>query len=101
MNEVDHFIKEKLHIKFYGRYMDDLYLLHDDPHYLNYCLEEIEKKLREVGLEMNGKKSYISIIHPIGEDGKKKAPFKYLKWNFYLTNTNRIIQVPFKEKIAK
>ena len=101
LNEVDHFIKEKLHIKFYGRYMDDLYLLHNDPHYLNYCLGEIEKKLQEVGLEMNRKKSYVSIIHPIGEDGKKKAPFKYLKWNFYLTNTNKIIQVPFKEKMAK
>lgn len=101
LNEVDHFIKEKLHIKFYGRYMDDLYLLHNDAHYLNYCLSEIEKKLREVGLEMNRKKSYVSMIHPIGDDNKKKAPFKYLKWNFYLTNTNRIIQVPFKEKIAK
>lgn len=101
LNEIDHFIKEKLHIKYYGRYMDDLYLIHNDSKYLSYCLNEIEKKLKEIGLEMNRKKTYISEITPIGKDGKRKAPFKYLKWNFYITETNKIIQIPFVEKIKK
>ena len=101
LNEIDHFIKEKLHIKYYGRYMDDLYLLHDDSKYLNYCLDEIEKKLQEIGLEMNRKKTNITKIEPIHSDNKKKAPFKYLKWDFYLTETNAIIQIPFKKKIVK
>ena len=101
LNEVDHFIKEKLHIKYYGRYMDDLYLLHNDSKYLAHCLDEIEKKLQEIGLEMNRKKTSITKIEPIGSDGKKKAPFKYLKWDFYLTETNAIIQLPFKKKLIK
>jgi hypothetical protein len=42
-NTLDHFIKEKLRIKYYGRYMDDLYLVHGDKTYLQYCLAEIEK----------------------------------------------------------
>jgi len=37
LNEVDHFIKETLHIKYYGRYMDDLYLMHGDSQYLAQC----------------------------------------------------------------
>jgi len=28
-------------------------------------------------------------------------PFKYLKWNFFLTDTNRIIQKPFSKKLQK
>lgn len=101
LNEIDHFIKEQLHIKFYGRYMDDLYLLHNDSQYLTYCLNEIEKKLHEIGLRMNRKKTNITKIEPIKSDNKKKTPFKYLKWDFYLTETNAIIQIPFKIKLVK
>jgi hypothetical protein len=42
-NELDHIIKEKLRITFYGRYMDDLYLIHADKDYLRYCLARIEE----------------------------------------------------------
>lgn len=47
LNGLDHFIKEKLHIKYYGRYMDDFYLIHNDRAYLEYCLQEIQKYLTE------------------------------------------------------
>jgi hypothetical protein len=53
LNEIDHFVKEKLHIKYYGRYMDDIYLLHGDKKYLDKCKIEIEKKLAEIGLSLN------------------------------------------------
>ena len=43
LNGLDHFIKEKLGIKYYGRYMDDFYLIHEDYEYLMHCKEEIEK----------------------------------------------------------
>lgn len=96
LNEVDHLIKEQLHIKFYGRYMDDLYLMFNDYNYLKTCRNKIEIKLKEIGLEMNQKKTVIIKFMP----GKRRNPFKYLKWNFYLTDTNRIIQLPFKKKIT-
>lgn len=92
LNEVDHFIKEELHIKFYGRYMDDLYLLHNDSKYLAKCKRKIEEKLKEIGLSLNQKKTTISRITPIPPKEKvHETPFKYLKWNFYLTTTNRVI----------
>lgn len=100
LNEVDHFIKEQLHIKYYGRYMDDLYLLYNDSKYLEECRRQIEIKLKEIGLIMNKNKTTITKIHPIGPDGVRKAPFKYLKWNFYITSTNHVIQIPFKKKIS-
>lgn len=100
LNEVDHFIKEELHIKYYGRYMDDLYLLHNDSKYLAYCKTKIEEKLKQIGLSLNQKKTTITRISIVQKDGKRHAPFKYLKWNFYLTYTNHIIQIPFKQKVV-
>ena len=34
------------------------------------------------------------------KDKERYAPIKYLKWNFYITYTNHIIQVPFRKKIT-
>ena len=99
LNEIDHFIKEELHIKYYGRYMDDSYLLHNDSKYLEECRIKIQQKLAEIGLQMNTEKTTIIKIQPIKQDGKRHSPFKYLKWNFYITETNHIIQIPFKQKI--
>ena len=100
LNEIDHFIKEELHIKYYGRYMDDLYLFHNDSQYLAEREKRIEVRLNKQGLKMNKKKTTITRISPIHADGKRHAPLKYLKWNFYLTDTNHIIQIPFKKKVA-
>ncbi len=55
LNGLDHFIKERLHIKYYIRYMDDFILIHPDKDYLKYCLTEINKKIIELGLELNKK----------------------------------------------
>lgn len=55
LNELDHYIKEELGIKYYVRYMDDAILIHEDKEYLKYCLSEIEKILRKYKLELNRK----------------------------------------------
>lgn len=102
LNEVDHFIKEVLYIKYYGRYMDDLYLFYNDSQYLAFCQREIEKKLDEIGLSMNQKKTTISRISPIDPcDKAHGTPMKYLKWDFYITTTNHVIQIPFQKKISQ
>ena len=61
LNDLDHFIKEKLRIKCYIRYMDDLVLFHPDKEYLKYCLKEIEKKVHELKLSINSKTQLIEI----------------------------------------
>ena len=42
LNDLDHFIKEKLKIKYYVRYQDDFLLYHPSKKYLKYCLNEIK-----------------------------------------------------------
>ena len=63
LNDLDHYIKEKLRIKYYVRYMDDFILFHEDREYLKYCLGEIEKKLAEVKLKLNKKTQILEIHH--------------------------------------
>ncbi len=55
LNDMDHFIKEKLKIKYYVRYQDDFLLFHPDKQYLKYCLKEIEKFVEMEKLKLNAK----------------------------------------------
>ncbi len=55
LNDLDHFIKEKLKIKYYVRYQDDFLLFHQSKDYLRYCLQEIKKFLEKEKLQLNRK----------------------------------------------
>ena len=52
---MDHFIKEKLHIKGVIRYQDDFILFHESKDYLKYCLNELTKFLEKENLKLNSK----------------------------------------------
>ncbi len=82
-NRLDHFIKEEMHIKGYGRYMDDGYLIHEDKEYLRKCLKEIRKVCAELGITINEKKTYIV---------KLSHGFTWLKCQFFITPTGKIIK---------
>ena len=58
-NPMDHYIKEVLRIKCYGRYMDDFYLIHPDKEYLKYCLEQIEMICARLKITVSAKKTKI------------------------------------------
>lgn len=80
LNKVDRLIKEKLRIKGYIRYMDDMILISRDKKYLRYCLAQIEKICKdELKLFLNqktqiGKVSngidFLGYRHIINENGK-------------------------------
>lgn len=55
LNDLDHYIKEELKIKYYVRYQDDFILLHQDKDYLKYCLSKIKEYLIKEKLELNSK----------------------------------------------
>lgn len=63
LNELDHYIKEVLHIKCYIRYMDDFILLHPDRAYLQYCFKQIHLKVKELKLELNHKTQIYDLSH--------------------------------------
>lgn len=55
LNDMDHFIKEQLKIKYYVRYQDDFLLFHPSKKYLTYCLDELNKFLEKEKLKLNKK----------------------------------------------
>lgn len=55
LNDMDHFIKETLKIKYYVRYQDDFLLFHPSKEYLKSCLHEITKFLEKEKLTLNRK----------------------------------------------
>lgn len=55
LNDLDHFIKEELKIKYYIRYQDDGCLYHKYKAYLNYCLKRIDQFLKNEKLFLNNK----------------------------------------------
>lgn len=55
LNDMDHFIKENLKIKYYVRYQDDFLLYHQSKKYLKYCLNEIKSFLGNEKLILNSK----------------------------------------------
>ncbi len=47
LNELDQFVKHKLKVRCYGRYVDDIILFHEDATLLNHWYDEIEIFLAE------------------------------------------------------
>lgn len=82
LSPLDHFIKEKLGVKFYGRYMDDFYLIHEDREYLRHCWKEIEAHVNKIGLELNEKTN----IYPL------KNGIDFLGFHTYLVETGAVIR---------
>jgi hypothetical protein len=62
LNPIDHFIKDEEQNPYFGRYMDDMYIIHHDKEYLKELLRKIKKRLSDIKLEVNENKTYISIL---------------------------------------
>ena len=66
LDGIDHYIKERLGIRYYIRYQDDFLLIHHDRAVLENALCEIKAKLAELGLSLNEKKTRIfSLSEPV------------------------------------
>jgi RNA-directed DNA polymerase len=60
MNPLDHFIKTQLNIRFYGRYVDDFVIVHNDKNYLKSIVPKIREFLKsELRLDLHPKKIYL------------------------------------------
>lgn len=83
LNELDHFIKDKLNLKYYIRYMDDGVILHNDKEYLKYCLDEITKMLDKYKLKLNSKTQIVNC----------KEGFEFLGFRYVIKNKRLIIKI--------
>lgn len=91
LDDLDHFIKERLRIKHYIRYMDDFVLIHKDKPVLQDTLQQIEKKVHAIGLTLNRKTQIFPLKHGI----------IWLKWRFILTETGKVIRRISRQSIVR
>lgn len=60
LNKMDHYIKENLGIKYYGRYVDDFIIIHKSKEFLLKCREKLDNFLRtKLELNLHPKKFYM------------------------------------------
>jgi retron-type reverse transcriptase len=82
LDEFDHWVKERLRVKYYGRYMDDFYLIHESKDYLRHCRHEINKYMVGLKLELNEKTNIFPLRNGID----------FLGYHSYLTETGKVVR---------
>lgn len=82
-SEIDNYIKIVKGCKYYGRYTDDSYIIHESKEFLNEVLLGVLKIADKLELVINPKKTYIV---------KLSQTFKFLQLRYSLTETGRIIR---------
>lgn len=82
LNPLDHFIKEKLRVKHYIRYMDDFWLLTNSKIDAESWLKAIQNKLSSLGLEINKNKTKIIQL---------KQGFSFLGFNYKLLDSGKVL----------
>lgn len=90
LSEMDHMIKEKLHMEQYGRYMDDFEMIDESRERLEHALEVISEYLKGRHMELNRDKTRIYRI-------KEGIPF--LGFIFRLTDSGKVVVTIKPEKI--
>ena len=86
LSELDHKCKEELKAKYYGRYMDDFYIISNDIDYLKTCYEYINKYVNSIGLKLNPKTKIY------------KDNFDFIGFNYRLTDTGKVLKIVSKDK---
>lgn len=88
LHSLDVLITDKLGIEYYGRYMDDFYLIHHSKEYLKYCLEVIEKHIDGLKLSLNGKTQIMPIRNGI----------KFLGFHTYVSHGKTVSRIRNENK---
>lgn len=80
---IDNYIKIVKGVKFYGRYMDDSYVIHESKEYLEALLQDIIRIANSIGITVNTRKTRIC---------KLSEYWRFLQVQYSLTDTGRVIQ---------
>lgn len=90
LDGVDHYIKERLRIKYYIRYMDDFIAIHQSKEYLEDCLAKIKQQLKDRRMEINESKTFIQSI---------RKPVTFLGFQYQLTETGKVVILADPKKV--
>ena len=89
---IDNYCKIVRGMKYYGRYMDDIYIIHEDKEFLKGLLNDIRGICDELGLFINPKKTQIV---------KLSHGFTFLKIKYSLTETGKVRQRISKDSVLR
>ena len=91
LDEFDHLMKEKYRLKYYGRYMDDFYVILSDKQRLKEILNDIRALMDGWGLELNQKTGIFPLRNGID----------FLGFHSYITESGGIIQKLRRDSIQR
>ena len=83
LNPIDHFVKVVKSVKYYGRYMDDIFVIGRSKAELTTLLNEIGEQLAKLRLEINIEKTHIT---------KLTHGFTWLQVKYNVTKTGHVIK---------
>lgn len=86
LSDLDHKCKELLGAKYYGRYMDDFYIISDSREYLEKCLEYIRGYVESIGLKLNPK------------TGIFKNKIEFVGFTYFIAETGHVVKMIAKGK---
>jgi hypothetical protein len=89
---LDHFIKDFKGEKFYGRYMDDLYIIHHDKEHLKQLLDEIKTVCAGIKITIHEKKTRIV---------KLASGVEFLKGKYILLPSGKVLRRPCKDSTKR
>lgn len=92
LNPIDQFVKVVKGIRYYGRYMDDIFVIGKSKVELTHLLTEIKEKLSELKLEINEKKTHIV---------KLNHGFTFLQVKYNILPSGRILKRLSHGKIVR
>lgn len=82
LDGIDHYIKERLRIRHYLRYMDDMLIVGNNRTEMEQIWKDVDKRLQEIGFELHPTKTRIIPIR----DG-----IMFLGFEYRLTETGKVI----------
>lgn len=92
LNPIDTFVKAVKGVKYYGRYMDDIFIIGQSKEELSLLLNEIRQRLSDLRLEINDKKTCIT---------KLSHGFTFLQVKYHILQTGRIVKSMSHGKVAR
>lgn len=90
LDELDHYIKERLRVKYYVRYMDDMLLIGETVEELEGYKAAIEAKLGEIGFWLHPTKSKII---PLTRE------VMFLGFKYRLTDTGKVVKIVDPDRV--
>lgn len=90
LDDLDHFIKEQLRIRFYARYMDDFVIIADGKECAAEYCQAIEQELNKIHLQLHPKKCRVVPV---------SRGFKWLGFRLRVKPSGKILVTLSKDKI--